>query len=124
MPSTILIVDDSTTIRAMVRRALEEDRHEVLEASHGAAALAALEQANADLVITDLLMPGMDGLALTRALRASERFRATPILVLTTEGGGSMKEQGRAAGATGWLVKPFQPDVLRQTVRRVLEQRA
>ena len=122
--TTILIVDDSTTMRTMVRRALEDDRHRVIEAAHGAAALAAVEHAQPDLIITDLLMPGMNGIALTRALRADDRFRTVPILVLTTEGTDLMKEQGRQAGATGWLTKPFDPDTLRRTVRRVLEPAA
>jgi two-component system, chemotaxis family, chemotaxis protein CheY len=124
--ATILIVDDSTTMRTMVRRALEADRYEVIEAPNGAAALTTLaarasdQQGVPDLVITDVLMPEMDGLSLTRALRADERFRGLPILVLTTEGSEPIKDRGRDAGATGWLTKPFHPDVLRQTVRRVL----
>jgi two-component system chemotaxis response regulator CheY len=127
--ATILIVDDSTTMRTMVRRALEAERYEVLEAPNGAAALATLtarasDQATPDLVITDVLMPEMDGLTLTRTLRADDRFRELPILVLTTEGSDPIKDRGRDAGATGWLTKPFHPDVLRQTVRRVLESRA
>jgi two-component system chemotaxis response regulator CheY len=123
MPSTVLIVDDSATMRALVRQALEADRHTVLEAPHGAAALAALEHTPADLVITDVIMPEMDGLSLTRRLREQERFRRLPVLVLSTEATPAMKDRGRAAGATGWLVKPFHPDVLRETVRRVLAER-
>ena len=118
---TILIVDDSATVRALVRSALERDGHAIIEAPGGAAALTALEHAAADLVITDVNMPEMDGIALTQALRADSRFRALPVLVLTTEATDSMKARGRAAGATGWLVKPFHPDTLRRTVRRVLE---
>ena len=120
---TILIVDDSTTMRSMVRRVLEADHHDVVEAMHGAAALAALAERSVDLVVTDVLMPEMDGLALIRALRADDRFRALPVLVLTTEAAEPMKDRGREAGATGWLTKPFRPDVLRQTVRRVLAER-
>jgi len=120
--STILIVDDSATMRTLVRQALEPDGHTVLEAPHGAAALALLEQTPADLVLTDVIMPEMDGLGLTRRLRASERFRRLPVLILTTEATPAMKERGRSAGATGWLVKPFHPDTLRQSVRRVLTE--
>jgi two-component system chemotaxis response regulator CheY len=123
MTATILIVDDSVTMRALVRRALESDRHTVIEAPHGVAALAALENGAIDLVVTDVLMPEMDGLSLTRALRADPRFRAVPILVLTTEATAAIKERGRAVGATGWIVKPFHPDTLCRTVRQALAER-
>lgn len=125
MPSTILIVDDSTTMRAMIRGSLEVDKHQVVEAQDGRAALATLDRltAVADLVITDVNMPEMDGLSLVRILRERPRYRFTPILVLTTEGGDGMKQRGREAGATGWLVKPFNPDQLRQTVHHVLRRR-
>ena len=124
MPSTILIVDDSRTMRNMVRGALEADHHQVVEASDGLAALAALDATPADLVITDVNMPEMDGLNLVRALRERPRYRFTPILVLSTEGGAEMKQRGREAGATGWLVKPFNPDQLRQTVLHVFRSRS
>jgi two-component system chemotaxis response regulator CheY len=120
--STILIVDDSATMRALVRQALEPDGHTVLEAAQGAAALAALEQTAVDLVITDVIMPEMDGLGLTRRLRADEALRRIPVLILTTEATPAMKERGRTAGATGWLVKPFHPDTLRQAVRRAVAE--
>ena len=121
---TILIVDDSATMRTLVRSALEADGHTIVEAPGGAAALAALERDAADLVITDVHMPEMDGLALTQTLRGDSRFRGLPILVLTTEATDAMKARGRTVGATGWLVKPFHPDTLRRTVRRVLEPAA
>jgi len=123
MPSTIMIVDDSRTMRSMLRGALEADHHEVIEAIDGVTALAGLETASADMVITDVNMPEMDGLKLVRALRERPRYRFTPILVLTTEGGAEMKQRGREAGATGWLVKPFNPDQLRQTVLHVFRSR-
>jgi len=123
MQPTVLIVDDSITMRALVRQALELDAYTVIEACHGAAALAALERIHTDLVITDLLMPEMDGITLTRSLRADARFATLPVLVLTTETGAGVMERGRDAGATGWLGKPFHPDTLRQTVRRVLAER-
>jgi two-component system chemotaxis response regulator CheY len=81
-------------------------------------------RAPVDLVITDVNMPEIDGLTLVRTLRTRPRERFTPVLVLTTEGSEAMKQQGREAGATGWLVKPFDSDQLRQTVRRVLAARA
>ena len=91
-----------------------------MEAPGGREALATLDDTPVDLVITDVNMPDMDGLTLVRALRARPRERSTPILVLTTEDGEAMKQRGREAGATGWLVKPFHPDQLRHTVRHVL----
>ena len=124
MSTTILVVDDSVTMRALVRRALEADRHTVVEAAHGAAALAALGSTAVDLVITDVLMPEMDGLSLTAALRDDPRFHGLPILVLTTEATAALKEHGRTAGATGWIVKPFHPDTLRRTVRQALAEAA
>jgi two-component system chemotaxis response regulator CheY len=124
MSTTILVVDDSVTMRSLVRRALEADRHTVIEAPHGAAALATLGDTAVDLVITDWLMPEMDGLSLTRALRDDPRFRSVPILVLTTEATAATMERGRVAGATGWIVKPFHPDTLRRTVRQALAEAA
>jgi two-component system chemotaxis response regulator CheY len=124
MPATILIVDDSRVVRSMVRGALLADDHRVVEAPGAQEALAVLEDNPVDLVITDVNMPDFDGLWLVRTLRARPRERFTPILVLTTEDGDLMKQQGREAGATGWLVKPFHPDQLRRTVRRVLGARA
>lgn len=120
MSARILAVDDSCTMRQMVRAALEVDGHQVREAQNGEEALQALEVEPADLVITDLYMPQMDGLTLLRAIRERAEHRFTPVLLLTTEHGEEMKQRGRASGATGWLVKPFQPEQLRQVVARVL----
>ena len=122
LPSTILIVDDSRTMRTMVREALEADSFQVVEAKDGADALAAVETIRADMVITDVNMPEMDGLRLVRALRELPKYRFTPILVLTTESGADIKLRGREAGASGWLVKPFDPEQLRQTVQHVLRR--
>jgi two-component system chemotaxis response regulator CheY len=119
MAATILIVDDSRTVRTMVRTALEVDRHRVLEAVDGVAALAALEREAPDLVITDVNMPEMDGLRLVEAIRRVPRWGRMPILILSTEYSDTLKQRGRAAGATGWLVKPFDPGQLRQVVARV-----
>jgi two-component system chemotaxis response regulator CheY len=124
MAGTILIVDDSVTVRSMVRQALRDTAHQILEAANGVAAMALLESAHADLLITDLLMPEMDGLTLARGLRADPRHHDLTILVLTTEGDADMKEQGRRAGVAGWLTKPFRPEVLRQTVATLLERPA
>jgi two-component system chemotaxis response regulator CheY len=126
MSVTILIADDSRMMRTMVRAALEADHHQVVEAPDGRAALALASAAAppADLVITDINMPEMDGLALVRALRERPDYRFTPILVLTTERGEDMKQKGREAGATGWLVKPFDAGRLREAVDHVLRRKS
>jgi len=116
----ILTVDDSCSMRQMVRSALEAEGYEVSEADNGESALAMLAIDAPDLVITDLYMPTMDGLSLLRAIRELPRHKFTPVLLLTTERGEEMKQRGRASGATGWLVKPFQPEQLCQLVGRVL----
>jgi two-component system chemotaxis response regulator CheY len=120
MAKTILAVDDSATIRRMVGFTLEGAGYEVLEAVDGADGLAKARSRTVDLVLTDQNMPRMDGLSLIRALRALPQYRAVPILVLTTESGAEIKSQGRAAGATGWLVKPFDPRRLVEVVQRVI----
>ena len=120
MPATILVVDDSRTMRAMVKAALVAGNYQVVEAPGAREALRALDDTPVDLVITDVNMPEIDGLTLVRRLRARPRERTTPILVLTTEASEVLQAQGREAGATGWLVKPFQPAQLLQTVRQVL----
>lgn len=120
MSATILVVDDSKVVRAMVREALEADHHHVRDAPDAKAAIAELDRAPADLVITDVNMPDVDGLSLVRLLRQRPRERFIPILVLTTESAETMKQRGREAGATGWLVKPFDPVRLREVVLRVL----
>lgn len=123
MSNTILIVDDSKMMRGMVRSALEADQHQVVEAADGREALAAVDGARPDLVITDVNMPEMDGLTLIRELRQRPECRLTPILVLTTEAGETMKRAGREAGATGWVVKPFEPGQLRATAACALRLR-
>ena len=120
MPATILVVDDYRTVRAMVKAALVAGDYQVVEAPGAREALLALDAAPVDLVITDVNMPEIDGITLVRRLRARPREATTPILVLTTEASEALKARGREAGATGWLVKPFQPAQLLQTVRQVL----
>jgi two-component system chemotaxis response regulator CheY len=120
MGKTILTVDDSTSIRQMVSFTLVGAGFRVVEAADGKQGL---EQAKAhapNLILTDQNMPQMDGMTLIRSLRALPQFASLPILVLTTESGDAMKAQGRSAGATGWLVKPFSPEKLLDVVRRVL----
>lgn len=119
MPA-ILAVDDSASLRQMVSFTLKNFGFDVVLAVDGFDAIEKLRDREFDLVLTDQNMPNMDGLALVRHLRAQSRYRSTPILILTTESSPEMKQQGRAAGATGWLVKPFDPDRLVEVIRKVL----
>lgn len=116
----ILIVDDSVSMRQMVGFTLKQGGFDVIEAEHGQAALDKLQAGPVDLIITDLNMPVMDGITLIQNVRQQPAMKTKPILMLTTEGLASKKEQGKAAGATGWIVKPFDPDKLLQTVAKVL----
>ncbi|KAF7598117.1 MAG: response regulator [Candidatus Dactylopiibacterium carminicum] len=122
MPRKVLIVDDSVSIRQMVSFTLKGAGFETDEAADGKAALDKAQGAPGayDLVFTDQNMPLMDGLTLIRNLRAISKYQRTPILMLTTESGDDMKNKGREAGATGWLVKPFDPQKLLQVVAKVL----
>jgi len=116
----ILVVDDSASMRQMVAFTLKGAGHEVVETSDGVEALASAKSGSFDLVITDVNMPNMDGITLTRELRALPNYRFTPILTLTTESSNEKKMAGKQAGATGWLVKPFNPDQLLATAKKVL----
>jgi len=122
MAKTILAVDDSTSIRQMVAFTLKSAGYTVIEAADGQEGLVkATANASAiDLVLTDQNMPVMDGLTLIKTLRGMPQFAATPILMLTTESSDAMKSQGKAAGATGWLVKPFDPHKLLEVVKKVI----
>jgi len=120
---TILAVDDSASIRQMVSLTTTGAGHRCVTASNGAEALVLAANTPIDLVLTDQNMPVMDGLTLVRSLRAMPRFSDTPILVLTTETGDDMRARGRAAGATGWLTKPFDPATLLAVIDRVTARR-
>lgn len=120
MAKTILTVDDSVSMRQMITFTLAKAGYDVMEASDGVEALAQLTGRTVDLVITDINMPNMDGITLVQRLRALADFRYTPILVLTTEAGPDLKQRGREAGATGWIVKPFSPEKLLAVVEKVL----
>ena len=120
MSANLLIVDDSTSMRQMVAFALTSGGYNVKEAEDGIAALEVAKTQKFDAVITDVNMPRMDGIELIRQLRALPGYKFTPLLMLTTESGADKKGEGKAAGATGWLVKPFDPDQLLATVRKVL----
>ena len=120
MIKTILAVDDSPSMRQMVQFTLKAGGYEVVEAVDGQDGLEKARGIKANLVLTDQNMPRMDGLSLIRSLRELPQYRAVPILMLTTESSDEMKSQGRAAGATGWLVKPFDPQRLLDVVRKVI----
>ena len=120
MATTILIVDDSLSIRQSTRFILEQGNYSVREASDGVEALKALSEAKANLVITDINMPNMDGLTLVKKIREAPASKFMPILVLTTESQGSIIDEGKKAGATGWIVKPFNADKLLETVKKVI----
>ncbi|HYQ27292.1 MAG TPA: response regulator [Polyangiaceae bacterium] len=117
----IMTVDDSVSLRKLVASALQAAGHSVSEADSGASALSVAQTTTFDLVISDLNMPGMDGLTLVSHLRKLPTYRATPILILTTEMDPQKKQAAKAAGATGWLVKPFDPAQLLATIRKVLD---
>ena len=120
MSANLLIVDDSTSMRQMVAFALSSGGYNVKEAEDGQAALDIAKTAKFDAVVTDVNMPRMDGIELIRQLRQLPDYKVTPLLMLTTESGGLAFHLLVAAGATGWLVKPFDPEQLLATVRKVL----
>jgi two-component system chemotaxis response regulator CheY len=121
MSKTILIVDDSPSIRQMLSMTLKMGGYTVVDACDGVEGLDKALSHEIDLIITDQNMPNMDGLTLTRQLRASERYAESPILMLTTESSPEMKAQGKAAGLTGWMVKPFHPQTLLSVLAKVLD---
>ena len=120
MPKAVLAVDDSASIRQMVAFTLKNAGYDVVEAADGMDGLAKAKARGFDLVLTDQNMPRMDGLTLVKNLRTVAQYRTTPILILTTESSDAMKAQGKAAGATGWLVKPFDPQKLLDVVKKVI----
>ena len=118
--ATIMTVDDSASMRQMVAFTLKGAGYNVVEADDGVNALNVAKGKKVDLVVTDVNMPNMDGITLIKQLRALPTYKFTPILMLTTESGDNKKQEGKAAGATGWIVKPFNPDQLLATVKKVL----
>jgi two-component system, chemotaxis family, chemotaxis protein CheY len=120
MAGVILAVDDSASMRQMVNFTLKGAGYEVVQAGDGLEALEYARLHSVDLVLTDVNMPRMDGITLVKELRALPSYRYTPMLVLTTESSQDKKTQGKQAGATGWIVKPFSPDQLLATIARVL----
>lgn len=119
MAKTILTVDDSRTMREMLKAALTDAGMDVIQAEDGVHGLEVLEGSMPDVIITDINMPRMDGFGFIEAVRSSGRHRAIPILVLTTESVGEKKDRARRAGASGWIVKPFDPVKLVSAINRV-----
>ena len=122
MSKTIMTVDDSNSIRQMVGFTLKRAGFEVLEAVDGRDAISQLDTTTIDMMITDLNMPNMDGIELIRELRTKPQYKFIPIVMLTTESQDEKKQEGKAAGATGWIVKPFKPDQLLAVINKVLRQ--
>jgi two-component system chemotaxis response regulator CheY len=120
MGKVIMTVDDSASVRQMVSFTLQAAGYEVLTAVDGRDALGKLQGGAVQMVITDLNMPTLDGIGLIRQLRADAKYKFIPIIMLTTESQVEKKQEGKAAGATGWIVKPFQPEQLIAVVKKVL----
>jgi two-component system chemotaxis response regulator CheY len=118
--ASILTVDDSTSMRQMVSFTLKGAGYEVVETVDGVEALEVAKTRSFDLVVTDVNMPNMDGITLIKELRNLPDYKFTPLLMLTTESAAEKKQQGKAAGATGWIVKPFDPEQLLGTIKKVL----
>lgn len=118
--TAILTVDDSASIRQAIKIALSGEGYAVTEAADGAEGIAKADAGSFNLIITDLNMPVMDGLTMIRQLRAKPAHAGVPILFLTTESDADIKAQAKAAGATGWLTKPFDPEQLVRIVKKVL----
>lgn len=120
MAKTLLIVDDSASMRQLVSFTLKDAGFDVVAAENGKEALSRLAGAKVDMVITDLNMPEMDGITLIRELRNRPELKFTPIVMLTTEAQEAKKQEGRGAGASGWIVKPFSPERLLEVVRKFI----
>ena len=120
MAKKIMTVEDSTSLREMISFVLTEAGYDVVEAKDGQDALAKLNDSPVDMVITDLNMPLMNGIELTKSLRSTPTYKFIPIVFLTTESQVQKKEAAKEAGATGWIVKPFKPEQLFKVIKKVL----
>jgi len=120
MSKTIMIVDDSSSLRTVVNLALKRAGYEVIEAEDGKDALSKLQGRKVNLIVSDVNMPNMDGITFVTQLKQDPRLKFTPVIMLTTEGQDAKKEQGRAAGAKAWIVKPFTPPVLLDAVSKLV----
>ncbi|MCP4114318.1 MAG: response regulator [Desulfobacteraceae bacterium] len=121
MTKTILTADDSASMRQMVSFTLKGAGYEVVEAEDGKEGLSMISQTKVDMIITDLNMPNMDGIEMIRNVRAMPQYKFIPIILLTTESQGDKKKEGKAAGATGWIIKPFKPEQLLGVIKKVLK---
>ena len=119
MAKTIMVVDDSISIRQVVGLALKQAGYDVIEGCDGRDALAKLTGQKVNLIISDVNMPNMDGIAFVRELKTLPAYKFTPVLMLTTESQEDKKEQGKAAGARAWMVKPFKPEALLAAVEKL-----
>ena len=120
MIKRIMTVEDSTSLREMVSFTLKDAGYEVVEAADGCDAMGKLTTSDVDMVITDMNMPNMNGIELTKELRSNPDYRFVPVVFLTTESQMLKKQEAKTAGATGWIVKPFKPDYLVKVVKKVL----
>ncbi len=120
MAKTIMTVDDSASVRQMVSFTLKQAGYEVVEAVDGEDAIEKLDDAPVNMLVTDLNMPKKDGIELIREVRSRQQYRFMPIIMLTTESQAEKKQEGKAAGATGWIVKPFKPEQLLAVIKKVL----
>lgn len=123
MSKTILVIDDATSVRMSVAMSLQEEGYDILEAVNGEDALSRLDGRNIDMMICDVNMPKMDGITFLRTIKndkAYSSYKFTPIIMLTTEAGDDKKEEGKKAGAKAWLVKPFKPDKLIESVKKLV----
>jgi two-component system chemotaxis response regulator CheY len=121
MPQTILIVDDSASLRTVVKIALSGAGYDVLEASDGQSALRVCDGRRLALVVSDVNMPGMNGLEFVTELKKLPAYKFTPVVMLTTEAGDDMKQRGQAAGARAWITKPFRAEVLLAAVQKLVQ---
>lgn len=120
MAKTVLVVDDSSAIRQSIKFVLEQNGFQVVEASDGQDGLAKLGENDIDGIISDVNMPNMDGITFTKKVRENSLYKFLPIIILTTESQGSKMEEGKAAGATGWIVKPFDAEKLMAVINKIL----
>jgi two-component system chemotaxis response regulator CheY len=123
MSKTFLIVDDSASMRQLVAFTIKDAGYDVLLAENGKDALEKMSRTKVDMVITDLNMPEMDGITFIRELRGKADYKFIPVVMLTTESQEAKKQEGRAAGASGWIVKPFSPSQLMEVVKKFMKER-
>jgi len=122
-PVSVLIVDDSASMRQLIAFTIKDAGYDVLLAENGKDALEKMSRTKIDMVITDLNMPEMDGIAFIREVRGKTDYKFVPIVMLTTESQEAKKQEGRAAGASGWIVKPFSPSQLMDVVKKFVKER-